>query len=182
MQKLDTVSEFCGIKMSKNLERAIGKRIKELRKALGLTQTAFAEKLGRSKRSIQEWESGRNEPSERVLRLIEQTFNVNPEWLREGKGEMFIEKEERKEEALLELFKAMEKLEGRVPRAVKKAIQRMYETQDVKGLIEIFTNYLYDIAETDVNECRAERNFKGNYIGKGSMNVQLYKEGKDEKG
>ncbi len=80
--------------MGKNLERNIGNRIKELRKALGLTQTAFAEKIGRSKRSIQEWESGRNEPPERALRLIEQTFNVNPEWLRHGKGEMFVEKGE----------------------------------------------------------------------------------------
>ena len=80
--------------MGKNLERNIGNRIKELRKALGLTQTAFAEKIGRSKRSIQEWESGRNEPPERALRLIEQTFNVNPEWLRHGRGEMFLKKEE----------------------------------------------------------------------------------------
>jgi transcriptional regulator with XRE-family HTH domain len=68
---------------------SIGERLKLLRRKLGLTQVKFAEKLGRSKRSIQEWESGRNEPSERVLRLIEQTFSVNPEWLRHGKGEMF---------------------------------------------------------------------------------------------
>ena len=67
----------------------IGQRIKKLREALNLTQVAFAEKLGRSKRSIQEWESGRSEPSERILRLIEQTFSVNPEWLRHGRGEMF---------------------------------------------------------------------------------------------
>ena len=71
---------------------SIGERLKLLRRELGLTQVKFAEKLGRSKRSIQEWESGRNEPSERVLRLIEQTFSVNPEWLREGKGEMFLPK------------------------------------------------------------------------------------------
>jgi transcriptional regulator with XRE-family HTH domain len=71
---------------------SIGERLKLLRRKLGLTQVKFAEKLGRSKRSIQEWESGRNEPSERVLRLIEQTFSVNPEWLREGKGEMFLPK------------------------------------------------------------------------------------------
>ncbi|GAB6075729.1 helix-turn-helix domain-containing protein [Desulfurobacterium crinifex] len=80
----------------------IGERLKLLRKQLGLTQVKFAEKLGRSKRSIQEWESGRNEPSERVLRLIEQTFSVNPEWLRHGKGEMFVKKKPDLEELLEE--------------------------------------------------------------------------------
>jgi len=160
---------------------SLGRRIKELREVLNLTQPAFAEKIGVTKRAVQEWEAGRRSPSEPVLRQIEQTFSVNPSWLREGKGEMFLQKEEREEETLLELFKAMEKLEGRVPRAVKKAIQRMYETQDVRGLIEIFTDYLYDIAENAINEYRTGRRLKGNYIGKGNMNVQLYEEGKDEK-
>lgn len=61
-----------------------------------MTQVQFGERLGRSKRSIQEWESGRTEPSERVIRLIEKVFSVNPEWLREGKGEMFLKRNELK--------------------------------------------------------------------------------------
>jgi len=67
----------------------LGRRIKELREMLGLTQPAFAEKIGVTKRAVQEWEAGRRSPSEPVLRQIEQTFNVNPEWLRKGKGEIF---------------------------------------------------------------------------------------------
>jgi len=74
--------------MSENL----GNRIKKIRKALDMTQTDFAKAIGVSKRAVQEWEAGRRSPSEPVLRQIEQTFNVNPEWLREGKGEMFVEK------------------------------------------------------------------------------------------
>ena len=58
------------------------KRIKELRISLKLTQPEFAEKLGVTKRAVQEWEAGRRTPSEPVLRQIEQTFSVNPEWLR----------------------------------------------------------------------------------------------------
>jgi len=67
----------------------IGDRIRELRQALGLSQTEFAERLGKTRRTIQHWESGNITPPDNVLRLIEQTFSVNPEWLRHGKGEMF---------------------------------------------------------------------------------------------
>jgi len=71
------------------MENEIGKRIKRLRGVLGLTQKEFAEKLGRTTRAIQRYESGQRSPDETTLRLIEQTFSVNPEWLREGRGEMF---------------------------------------------------------------------------------------------
>ena len=67
----------------------IGKRIKELRKVLNLTQEEFREKLGLSKSNISDLERGKVRPKDPLLRLIEQTFNVNPEWLRKGKGEMF---------------------------------------------------------------------------------------------
>jgi len=67
----------------------IGKRIKELRKVLNLTQEEFGEKLGLSKSNISDIERGKVRPKDPLLRLIEQTFNVNPEWLRKGKGEMF---------------------------------------------------------------------------------------------
>ena len=150
----------------------IGQRIKKLREALNLTQVAFAEKLGRSKRSIQEWESGRSEPSERILRLIEQTFNVNPSWLREGKGEMFKPKpQEVQLDALDELFKAMERLEGRVPRAVKRAIIRAVETKDIEGIIQIIADYLHDVAE----EAKAGTlKIQGN-VAIGDSNIQVYK-------
>jgi transcriptional regulator with XRE-family HTH domain len=67
----------------------IAGRLKELRRTLGLTQKEFAEHIGRTLRAIQRYESGQRSPDETTLRLIEQTFSVNPEWLRHGKGEMF---------------------------------------------------------------------------------------------
>ncbi len=67
-------------------------RIKKLRMSLGLSQEEFGRKIGKSKRTIQYWEQGKIAPPENILHLIEQTFNVNPEWLREGKGEMFLPK------------------------------------------------------------------------------------------
>ena len=69
--------------------RDLGERIKMLRQHLGLSQQAFADKLGVSAKTIVRYETGQSSPTEKTLRLIEQTFSVNPEWLRHGKGEMF---------------------------------------------------------------------------------------------
>ncbi len=68
-------------------------RIILLRKTLNLGQIKFAKELGYSYAAIQKWEKG-GTISEASLKLIERTFNVNPDWLRTGEGEMFIKKEE----------------------------------------------------------------------------------------
>lgn len=65
-------------------------RLRKLRKTLDLTQQEFAEKLGIKRSTMATYESGRNEPIDAVISLICREFNVNEEWLREGKGEMFI--------------------------------------------------------------------------------------------
>ncbi len=69
--------------------KGIGKRLKELRQALGLSQKEFGKRIGRSWRAIQNYEAEQRVPDETTLKLIEVLFNVNPEWLREGKGKMF---------------------------------------------------------------------------------------------
>lgn len=66
-------------------------RIKELRKTLGLSQTKFGEKLGVSKSVIVNLELNRVELKEMMANLICKTYNVNPLWLAEGKGDMFFE-------------------------------------------------------------------------------------------
>ncbi len=66
-------------------------RIKELRKALGLTQQEFAERIGSVQNTITGYETGRRIPSNQVITLICKEFNVSEEWLRTGNGEMFIQ-------------------------------------------------------------------------------------------
>ncbi len=67
-----------------------GERIRFLRKELKLSQKEFATKIGISQNFLSEIEKGKKQPSEKVLRLISHTFNVSYEWLKEGKGEMFV--------------------------------------------------------------------------------------------
>lgn len=66
-------------------------RIKKLRKELDLTQQAFADKIGMKQNTIAQYEMGRTTPSDAIIFSICREFDVNEEWLRTGKGEMFIE-------------------------------------------------------------------------------------------
>ena len=72
-------------------------RIKELRKALGLTQQDFSERIGVKRNTVAQYEIGRNPPNDTVITLICREFNVNEEWLRTGEGEMFKPKSRNEE-------------------------------------------------------------------------------------
>lgn len=67
----------------------IYERIKVLRKAKGLTQQKFADALGLKQNTVATYEMGKTAPSDRTIIDICEKFNVNEDWLRTGKGEMF---------------------------------------------------------------------------------------------
>ena len=67
----------------------MGERIKELRKALGLTQQEFADRIKVKRNTVATYEMGRSTPSDAAISLICREFNVNENWLRNGNGEMF---------------------------------------------------------------------------------------------
>lgn len=64
-------------------------RIKQLRKSLGLTQQEFADRIKVKRNTVATYEMGRSIPSDAALSLICKEFDVQEEWLRTGKGEMF---------------------------------------------------------------------------------------------
>jgi transcriptional regulator with XRE-family HTH domain len=64
-------------------------RVSELREALGLTKSKFAEKLGLTYSAISLIESGKNALTAQNINLICLTFKVNEDWLRTGIGPMF---------------------------------------------------------------------------------------------
>ena len=67
----------------------MNERLKQLRKALKLYQGDFAKQIGLTQTSLSVIESGRNPLTDRNIKLICSTFNVNERWLRDGEGEMF---------------------------------------------------------------------------------------------
>ena len=64
----------------------MNERIKALRKRLGLTQQAFADRLKIARGNIGAYEVGKNAPSDAVISLRCKEFNVNEIWLRTGEG------------------------------------------------------------------------------------------------
>ncbi len=69
-------------------------KIKDLRNKLNISQKDFAKKIGISQSRLSEIESGKGSPNRSVLIAIEKIFNVNPDWLEKGEGEMFVKKQE----------------------------------------------------------------------------------------
>lgn len=67
----------------------MNERIKKLRKALGLTQQEFADRIGIKRNSFANYETGRNIPLDAIIVSVCREFNVNEAWLRTGEGEMF---------------------------------------------------------------------------------------------
>lgn len=70
----------------------MNERFKELRKALGLTQSEFGKILGLSTSGVSEIEAGRRKVTEQHLIMLSNYKEkiINIEWLRTGDGEMFV--------------------------------------------------------------------------------------------
>lgn len=66
-------------------------RIKLLRKELGLNQTDFGNRIGVKQSTVTGYETGTRVPLDSVIVSICREFDVNEDWLRYGKGDMFTE-------------------------------------------------------------------------------------------
>lgn len=64
-------------------------KIKEIRKALGLSQEAFGTRLGVTNTAICAIEAERRSLTEQMTKSICREFNVSYDWLKYGTGEMF---------------------------------------------------------------------------------------------
>ena len=69
----------------------MNERIKEIRKALGLSQEQFAYGLKVSAADIADFESGKCPPSEEIQELIRIVYGVSEGWLDTGNGRMFVQ-------------------------------------------------------------------------------------------
>lgn len=63
-------------------------RIRMVRDNACLSQTKFGEKIGISRDTVANIESGRIEIKDIFIKSICKEFNINEDWLRNGKGEM----------------------------------------------------------------------------------------------
>ena len=66
-----------------------GQRVRELRKELQLTLEKFGKPLGVGKTAISKIENGERGLTDQMILAICREYNVDENWLRTGKGEMF---------------------------------------------------------------------------------------------
>lgn len=68
----------------------IGKRVKKLRKELGLTLEKFGAPLGVQRSALSMIENDKSGIGDRTILLICREYGVSEKWLRDGVGEMFV--------------------------------------------------------------------------------------------
>jgi len=87
------------------MDYSVNQRIKELRGKIGLNQRDFSNLLSLSGGYIAGVEVNLRKVNDRLIKLIISQFGVNEEWLRLGKGEMFVKKKtDEKAVRVLSLF------------------------------------------------------------------------------
>lgn len=115
-----------------------GERVKEVRKALGLTLEKFGEKLGVKKNAISQIENGRNSLTDQMQKAICREYSVDYIWLTTGEGEMFVDTDD-------DFFERIDRImagENETRKNMFKAL--LYASdEDIEALariIELFSN------------------------------------------
>jgi len=87
----------------------INQRIKLVRSELHLSQHEFSKKIFLGQSSLGEIETGTRNVNDRIIQLICSQFNVNKDWIKTGRGQMFdVEKPDVKLEHLIDIYKQLE--------------------------------------------------------------------------
>lgn len=68
----------------------MNQRIREIRKALNMTLEEFGKNLGVTKTAISTIENGKRNVTDQMFLSICRTYNVNPAYLKDGTGDMFV--------------------------------------------------------------------------------------------
>lgn len=88
----------------------MNERLKILRRELGIKQGEFAKKINLNQGTLSDIENGKGNLTERNIKLVCLTFNVNEQWFRTGEGEMFTpEPSDTEEIELLGVFRKLSK-------------------------------------------------------------------------
>ena len=116
-------------------------RIKQIRKALNLTQVEFGNRLGVKGNTITNYETGLRTPSNSVILSICKEFNINEEWLRTGEGEMFTLQEDEEAAYVSELLDDTDNPLYDLIKAIMKTYSQTGEKE--KAIIKAFAKDLH---------------------------------------
>ena len=106
---------------------AMNQRLKEVRQTLNMSQAKFAKALSMSNGYVAQVELGNTKVNDRIIKLMHFILNVNEEWLRTGKGDMF---EEEPNTTLALAVSSFKELKPVYQEYVLKQIDQLLEIQD----------------------------------------------------
>ncbi|MBP3496827.1 MAG: helix-turn-helix transcriptional regulator [Alistipes sp.] len=109
----------------------MGHRLRLIRKTLGMTQEQLAQRLGVGKTALSMIETGKARLSNRNKSFLVQEFNVSPEWLESGEGEMF-----NADPSLVKAFKL--KTDNSLP---MQSVP-LYSIEGTAGLVPLFADHM----------------------------------------
>jgi transcriptional regulator with XRE-family HTH domain len=89
-------------------DTSINERILEVRRAKGLTQEEFADRIQISRSMIGSIEEKRRTVKDRVVTLVSLTFGANENWIRTGEGKMFDTVKNDKLDRFIHTFKKLD--------------------------------------------------------------------------
>lgn len=125
----------------------MNERIRELRKELNLTMEKFGGRLGVGKTAISKIEKGDNSLTDQMFKFICREFNVNEEWLRTGKGKMFVSNTGNELDALVKKYNLshgiyifIEKLVNSQPETQNAIVEFLKEVGSALSTDDVRTN------------------------------------------
>lgn len=97
-------------------------RMKEVRKALNMTQANFGKRIGIKQAYVAMLETGKTEITPVLTKSICNEYGVNEEWFLTGKGEMFLFDLEEDE-----VVKLYNHIKDKIPRRMLKQVKQFLE-------------------------------------------------------
>lgn len=88
----------------------IGEKLKDIRKAKGLTQAEFGNNIGFSKQAVSNIENNLSNPSIEFISKLIMYYDVNANWLIVGFGEMFNRSDSYNKSIKNEILKEVENM------------------------------------------------------------------------
>ncbi len=95
--------------------KKIGTRLEQFRKAQGWSKSKLSDVLGIYSQNVNRYLEGESDQSKIIIKLID--YGLNPEWVRTGKGDMYVEEKPSEQvqqpvqDPLNEVLKRIERLE-----------------------------------------------------------------------
>ena len=121
-------------------------RIKKVRKANGLTQAEFGEKIGVKGNTVTGYETGIRSPSDAIIVSICREFGVNEVWLRTGEGEPF--REESRQEQIMRFAAQTVKGSDEFRKAFVSMLAKM-DASDWDSLTKLFDSLADEIKKSE---------------------------------